>query len=114
MVRTSAAGDTIDAATVDRMARATSGPPVKELGNSSNSKARSMAIVPNDRSTPPATHTTGTNHIPDRTLLMNLKILTSCHVPTFVADTTRGPLADACIPVYSPAFADGALGRDGP
>ena len=66
IVRTSAASETIEAATVDRIATAASGPPVSDSGTSSKSWALSIPIVPNDRTAPNRTQTTGTNHRLDR------------------------------------------------
>ena len=71
IVRTSAASDTIEAATVDRIASAASGPPVNHSGTSLLSNAVSIQIVVNDSAAPASTHTTGTNHRLDRTWLMS-------------------------------------------
>ncbi len=78
IVNTSAARLTIEAATVDRMAMAMSGPPVKVCGISSKSVLRSTATVANDKATPATTQTTGTNHRPFRMLSSRRKVFTSC------------------------------------
>ena len=62
MVRTSAANETIETAIVVKIPRAASGPPVNHRGMTPKSSARSMAIVPIERTTPARTHTTGMNH----------------------------------------------------
>ena len=59
MVSTSAANDTIDAAIVEKMATAASGPPVSDSGISSKSKALSIQIDPSDSITPRSTQRTG-------------------------------------------------------
>jgi hypothetical protein len=62
IVSTNAVSDTIDAAIVDKIPSAASGPPVKVCGMKLKSFASSIAIVPNDNRTPASTQTTGTNH----------------------------------------------------
>src|SRR6185312_8111104 len=90
MVRTSAASDTIDAAIVDRIASAASGPPVSELGTRSKPDALSAAMAKKESAAPRSTHSTGRNQRLDVTFFTTRRPPTSspypyAHGPTHVA-----------------------------
>ena len=87
IVRTSAVRLTMDAATVERIASAASGPPVSVSGINSKSSEASMAIVAIDRRSPARTHTTGTNQMLERTLLNNRKSRTDGPLPIATSAT---------------------------
>ena len=97
MVSTSAASDTIEAATVDRIATAASGPPVRDSGTSSKSAALSIQIVPNDKAAPARTHTTGMNQRLERMCMRNLWRFTSFPYPATRAErTATADLLEGC------------------